>query len=76
MKSTVKAYNEMIPTAESTVLSPAKKIMSLGVSGDSSKLKAFPELSENVRELKNKLALDGPADFIDADEEEEEEENQ
>lgn len=74
LKQTLKAYNDMIPTAESTVLSPAKKIMSLGVSGDSSKLKAFPEVSENVRALKSNLALDAPDDFIDVEEVEEESE--
>ena len=68
LKSTLKAYNEMIPTAESTVLSPAKKIMNLGVSGDASKLKSLPEVSENVRQLKSNLALDAPDDFIDAEE--------
>ncbi|HEY3292769.1 MAG TPA: DNA recombination protein RmuC [Candidatus Nanopelagicaceae bacterium] len=72
LKQTLKAYNDMIPTAESTVLSPAKKIMSLGVSGDASKLKAFPEVSENVRALKSKLALDAPEDFIDSEEIDEE----
>jgi len=74
LKSTLKAYNEMIPTAESTVLSPAKKIMNLGVSGDASKLKSLPEVSENVRQLKSNLALDAPDDFIDAEEVEEENE--
>jgi DNA recombination protein RmuC len=72
LNATLKAYNDMIPTAESTVLSPAKKIMNLGVSGDSSKLKAFPEVSENVRALKSKLSLDAPEDFIDGEEVEEE----
>ena len=72
LNATLKAYNDMIPTAESTVLSPAKKIMSLGVSGDSSKLKAFPEVSENVRALKSKLSIDAPEDFIDGEEVEEE----
>ena len=72
LKSTVKAYNEMIPTAETTVLSPAKKIMNLGVSADASKLKAFPEVSDSVRELKSNLALDAPDDFIDAEEVDEE----
>lgn len=72
LKQTLKAYNDMIPTAESTVLSPAKKIMVLGVSGDASKLKAFPEVSENVRALKSKLALDAPDEFIDSEEIDEE----
>ena len=72
LQQTLKAYNDMIPTAESTVLSPAKKIMGLGVSGDASKLRAFPEVSENVRALKSKLAIDGPEDFIDGQEVDEE----
>jgi DNA recombination protein RmuC len=75
LKSTLKAYNEMIPTAESTVLSPAKKILSLGVTGDASKLRNFPELSENVRTLKSNLALDAPDDFIDGEEVEEREDD-
>jgi DNA recombination protein RmuC len=66
LKSTVKAYNEMIPTAETTVLSPAKKIMNLV--GTSGSLKAFPEVSDNVRGLKSNLAIDAPDDFIDAEE--------
>lgn len=70
LKSTLKAYNEMIPTAESTVLSPAKKIMNLGVSG--APLKGFPEVSENVRSLKSNLALDAPDEIIDVEEDEEE----
>jgi DNA recombination protein RmuC len=70
LRSTVKAYNDMVPTAESTVLSPAKKIMNLGVSGDASKLRAFPEVSDNIRGLKSNLALDAPDDFIDVEEEE------
>lgn len=72
LQQTLKAYNDMIPTAESTVLSPAKKIMGLGVSGDASKLRAFPEVSENVRALKSKLAIDGPEDFFDGQEVDEE----
>ncbi|MBC7463202.1 MAG: DNA recombination protein RmuC [Actinobacteria bacterium] len=66
LKATVKAYNDMIPTAESTVLSPAKKIINLGVSGAA--LKAFPEVTENVRGLKSNLAIDAPDDFIDVEE--------
>ena len=66
LKSTLKAYNEMIPTAETTVLSAAKKMKSLDVSGKP--LKAFPEVSENLRILESKLALDAPEDFIEVDE--------
>jgi DNA recombination protein RmuC len=66
LKSTLRAYNEMIPTAETTVLSAAKKMKSLDVSGKP--LKAFPEVSENLRILESKLALDAPEDFIEVEE--------
>ena len=66
LKSTLKAYNEMIPTAETTVLSAAKKMKSLDVSGKP--LKALPEVSENLRNLESKLALDAPEDFIEVEE--------
>ena len=66
LKSTLKAYNDMIPTAETTVLSAAKKMKSLDVSGKP--LKAFPEVSENLRVLESKLALDAPEDFIEVEE--------
>ncbi len=66
LKSTLKAYNDMIPTAETTVLSAAKKMKSLDVSGKP--LKAFPEVSENLRILESKLALDAPEDFIEVEE--------
>ena len=46
--------------------------MNLGVSGDASKVKSIPEVSENVRQLKSNLALDAPDDFIDAEEIDEE----
>jgi DNA recombination protein RmuC len=54
LKSTLKAYNELIPTAETTVLSAAKKMRALDVAGKAPK--AIPELSENVRQLHSKLA--------------------
>ena len=66
LKSTLKAYNEMIPTAETTVLSAAKKMKSLDVSGKP--LKTVPEVSENLRILESKLALDAPEDFIEVEE--------
>ena len=65
LKSTLKAYIELIPTAETTVLSAAKKMRSLEVSGKA--LKPIPELSENVRQLHSKLAP-GDDDFIEVDE--------
>jgi len=66
LKSTLKAYNDMIPTAETTVLSAAKKMKSLEVSGKP--LKALPEISENVRILESKLALDAPEYFVEVEE--------
>ena len=65
LKSTLKAYNDLIPTAETTVLSAAKKMRSLDVPGKSPK--AIPELPESVRQLHSKLAS-GDDDFIEVDE--------
>ena len=65
LKSTLKAYNELIPTAETTVLSAAKKMRNLEVAGKP--LKAIPELSTSVRQLHSKLAL-GEEEFIEVDE--------
>ena len=68
LKSTLKAYNELIPTAETTVLSAAKKMRQLDVPGKDPK--AIPELSTSVRVLHSKLA---PSDdeFIEVEEVEE-----
>ena len=55
LKSTLKAYNDLIPTAETTVLSAAKKMRNLEVAGKTPK--AIPELSENVRQLHSKVTL-------------------
>ena len=65
LKSTLKAYNDLIPTAETTVLSAAKKMRSLEVSGKP--LKAIPELETNVRQLHSKLAPSDD-DYIEVDE--------
>jgi DNA recombination protein RmuC len=65
LKSTLKAYNELIPTAETTVLSAAKKMRALEVTGKTPK--AIPELSENVRQLHSKLAPSDD-DYIEVDE--------
>jgi DNA recombination protein RmuC len=65
LKSTLKAYNELIPTAETTVLSAAKKMRALDVPGKA--LKAIPDLSDNVRQLQSKLAP-SEDDYIEVDE--------
>ena len=66
--STAKAYEDLVPTAEKTVLSPARRIHNLGVSGDKDKLAIeYPEAPGAVRELNNvELAADD--DFIDVEE--------
>ena len=66
--STAKAYEDLVPTAEKTVLSPARRIHNLGVSGDKDKLAIeYPEAPASVRELKSN-ELGGDDDFIDAEE--------
>lgn len=65
LKSTLKAYNDLIPTAETTVLSAAKRMRALEVTGKTPG--AIPELSENVRQLHSKLAPSDD-DFIEVEE--------
>jgi DNA recombination protein RmuC len=61
INSTSKAYEDLIPTAEKTVLSPAKKITALGVAGDKEKLAiAYPEAPAVVRQLNS-------SDLVDSD---------
>ena len=66
INSTSKAYEDLVPTAEKTVLSPALRIHKLGVSGDKEKLAIeYPEAPANVRALNNPdLESD---DFIDVE---------
>jgi DNA recombination protein RmuC len=67
ISSTSKAYEDLVPTAEKTVLSPARRIHNLGVTGDRDKLAIeYPEAPASVRELKNDEL--GDDDFIDAEE--------
>jgi DNA recombination protein RmuC len=51
ISQTTKAYEDLIPTAERTVLSPARRIHNLGVSGDKDKLAIeYPESPGEVRD--------------------------
>jgi DNA recombination protein RmuC len=71
ISSTSKAYEDLVPTAEKTVLAPARRIHNLGVAGDKDKLAiAYPEAPGVVRELKS-AELDSGDDYIDAEEVEE-----
>ena len=68
ISSTAKAYEDLVPTAEKTVLAPARRIHNLGVAGDKDKLAiTYPEAPGAVRELKN-AELEGSDDYIDAEE--------
>ena len=67
VNSISKAYEDLRPTAEKTVLSPARKILNLGVSGDRDKLAIeYPEAPEDVKELKTSGA-ENDDDFIDVE---------
>ena len=67
INNTSKAYEDLIPTAEKTVLSPAKRISALGVAGDKEKLAIpYPEAPSDVRELNNPELVDAE-DFIDVE---------
>jgi DNA recombination protein RmuC len=66
ISSTSKAYEDLIPTAEKTVLSPARRIHNLGVTGDKDKLAIeYPEPPGSVRELKS---IQSDDDFIEVEE--------
>ncbi|ASY25970.1 DNA recombination protein RmuC [Candidatus Planktophila versatilis] len=72
INQTSKAYEDLIPTAEKTVLAPARRINKLGVAGDRDKLAIeYPESPADVRALNNpdldSLDLDAPDDFIDVE---------
>jgi DNA recombination protein RmuC len=67
INSTSKAYEDLVPTAEKTVLSPARRIHKLGVAGDKEKLAIeYPDAPADVRALNNP-DLDAPDDFIDVE---------
>ena len=66
ISSTAKAYEDLIPTAERTVLTPARRIHNLGVAGDKDKLAIeYPDSPGEVRELK---AISADDDFIEVEE--------
>jgi len=68
ISSTSKAYEDLVPTAEKTVLAPARRIHNLGVTGDKDKLAIeYPEAPGAVRELKS-AELETGDDYIDAEE--------
>ena len=67
ISSTSKAYDDLVPTAEKTVLNPARRIHNLGVTGDKDKLAIeYPDAPDSVRELKNDELNDD--EYIDVEE--------
>ena len=68
IKSTERAFNDVIATAETTVMRPARKMMQLGVSSGSNKIAALADVDDEVRPIKS-AALE--IDYIDAEEDEE-----
>ena len=67
INQTSKPYEDLVPTAEKTVLSPARRIHKLGVSGDKDKLAIdYPEAPANVRELQSVESDDDDA-YIDVE---------
>jgi DNA recombination protein RmuC len=68
ISSTSKAYEDLVPTAEKTVLAPARRIHNLGVTGDKDKLAIeYPEAPGAVRDLKS-TELETGDDYIDVEE--------
>ena len=62
-----KAYDDLIPTAQKTVLSPAIRINKLGVAGDREKLGIdYPDAPSDVRDLSNP-DIEGEDDYIDVE---------
>lgn len=68
ISQTSKAYEDLVPTAEKTVLAPARRIHNLGVTGDKDKLAIeYPEAPGAVRDLKS-AELEAGDEYIDAEE--------
>jgi DNA recombination protein RmuC len=61
------AYDDLVPTAQKTVLAPAVRINKLGVAGDREKLSIeYPDSPGDVRELANS-ELENVEDYIDVE---------
>jgi DNA recombination protein RmuC len=56
IKTSERAFNDLVQSAEENMLRPARKMLSLGVPA-TNKLKTNEQLDDEVREIKPKLAL-------------------
>ena len=72
LKSTERAFNDLIKSAEENVLKPARKMVKLGAPS-SSKLKALDDVDDEVRQIAPKV-IDAP-DLFEDDEDLEDEKN-
>ena len=67
VNSVSKAYDDLVPTAQKTVLAPAVRINKLGVAGDKEKLSIeYPDAPSDVRDLNNP-ELENVDDYIDVE---------
>lgn len=73
IKTSERAFNDLVQSAEENMLRPARKMLSLGVPA-SNKLKSNEQLDDEIREIKPRLAIVNGELFDDLDEEEENEE--
>ena len=70
IKSAERAYNDVLATAESNVLVPARKMKGLGVSSGNNTLAPIANIDDEVRAIKG---ANLEIDYIDAEEIEEDE---
>ena len=74
IKTSERAFNDLVQSAEENMLRPARKMLTLGVPA-TNKLKSNEALDDEIREIKPKLAIvNGDIDDIDFDGEDEENE--
>lgn len=67
VNTVARAYEDLRPTAEKTVLNPARKILNYRVAGDRDKLSIeYPQAPDDVKELKSSL-IESDDDFIDVE---------
>jgi DNA recombination protein RmuC len=67
VNTVARAYEDLRPTAEKTVLNPARKILNYRVAGDRDKLAIeYPQAPDDVKELKSAL-IESDDDFIDVE---------
>lgn len=67
IKGAEKAYNDVISTAERTVIIPAKKMMVLRGVSISNQLKTLPGIDDDLRDIKQTRAIEGSEASPDID---------